>query len=444
MAAAGDINQNEAYDRDDPMIILEDALTLCKFGKFHLRLLLASFCTIFATVIVTTTSSFILPIAECDLQMDIMMKGWLNATPFFGQIATSLFVGFLVDTFGRRIFLLSEFIPKGIRDKVLLLQGSFMSISLILLSLISWAILPQKIHFVILKGYFELRSWNIYIYVCSIWSLIAAILYYTIPESPKFLLSQGRNKEALDVLKKIYRENTGNYEDSFQIKTIKTKIQPKNKQTVAKQIVNSLFEVKHLLVGKLVTRLILLSIVTFVCLSTYTCLRLWYPQLSTIVENYYKDTGHYSRFCEMIEHKPNTSSIASVLFVSVSGFVVNMMGHKLLLFIIMISCAICSGGLYFTNSSIQVALLISATCALMQTNGSLQMNIVVRVFPTQLRALAFAIVIIVGRIGSLLGNVLFPVLLKMGCMAPFFTLSGASLLTESVIRYLRNRIMLEE
>ncbi|XP_050679330.1 synaptic vesicle glycoprotein 2B-like [Leptidea sinapis] len=359
--------------------------------------------------------------------------------------------------------MVSEFIPKGIRDKVLLLQGSFMSISLILLSLISWAILPQKIHFVILKGYFELRSWNIYIYVCSIWSLIAAILYYTIPESPKFLLSQGRNKEALDVLKKIYRENTGNYEDSFQIKTIKTKIQPKNKQTVAKQIVNSLFEVKHLLVGKLVTRLILLSIVTFVCLSTYTCLRLWYPQLSTIVENYYKDTGHYSRFCEMIEHKPNTSStytvsgneicqpiisgsetytnviilgIASVLFVSVSGFVVNLMGHKLLLFIIMISCAICSGGLYFTNSSIQVALLISATCALMQTNGSLQMNIVVRVFPTQLRALAFAIVIIVGRIGSLLGNVLFPVLLKMGCMAPFFTLSGASLCLSGLVFFL--------
>ncbi|CAF4879763.1 unnamed protein product, partial [Pieris macdunnoughi] len=78
-------SQNEVTENSeqtDPMIVLEEALTLCKFGKFHLRLLFASFCAIMATISVVTTSSFILPIAECDLNMDMMLKGWLNSMPF--------------------------------------------------------------------------------------------------------------------------------------------------------------------------------------------------------------------------------------------------------------------------------------------------------------------------------------------------------------------------
>ncbi|XP_045504264.1 synaptic vesicle glycoprotein 2C-like [Colias croceus] len=500
-------NENEGT-QDDSMLVLEDALKICKFGWFHLRLLLASLCGMLATIMMTTTSSFILPIAECDLDMDNMMKGWLNAIPFLGQIGASVFIGFLVDTFGRRIFLLSghfgvflcgllegssqtywmlivvkflqgiamtisytaistmlsEFIHKEIRDRILLLLGSFMSLSLIVVALMSWAILPQtQLYFVIWKGYFELHSWNIYLYVCSLWSLFAFLLYYSLPESPKFLLSEGRDKEALEVLKTMYHVNTGKDKDDFPIKTLQRgKLhEPKAKLGIKKQIVRSLFEVKDSFDKRNIYNLVLISSMTFVCLSTYTCLRLWYPQISTTIEHYHKDHGEFGQFCDMINWKnsvkpqiesnttcvPQVSGtetyvnaiilgVTSLIFSGASSFVVQCLGHRLLIFLIQISCAAASSGLYFTSSSIEIALLISVTCALVQTSSILQGNILVRVFPTKLRALAFSIVMIVGRTGSLLGNVLFPVLLEMGCMAPFLTLSIACLCQASVVYFL--------
>ncbi|CAK1545465.1 unnamed protein product [Leptosia nina] len=503
---------SEAESHTDPMVILEEALTICKFGKFHMKLLCAVFCAIVASLTVTTTSSFILPIAECDLNMDIMEKGWLNSMPFFGQIGASLFTGFLVDTFGRRLFLvfgnlgvficgllegtsqtywmlvivkmlqgiamsisyaaisttLSEFIHKEIRDRTLLLLGAFMSIAVVIVSLISWAILPQThLNFVVWKGYFELHSWNIYLYVCSIWSLLAFLQFYFLPESPKFLLSEGYNEKALEVLRFIYTENTGKDEDSFPIKSLKCEIpnRPDKKMNLRKQIVRSLFEVKHLFDKVVVYRLLLLSSMTFVCLSTYTCLRLWYPQISTVVEHYYKDHGESSQFCEMINYRNNRNTsvtgeiiptdicvpqvsgtetylnsillgVASLVFVGLSSILVDWMGHRPLIFAVQLSCAACAAGLYFTNSSIEIAILISSICALMQANGSLQGNIIVRIFPTKLRTLSFSIVMIVGRLGSLLGNILFPVLLEMGCMAPFLTLSVASICQASVVYFL--------
>lgn len=69
----------------DPMKVLEDALTLCKFGKVHILMLAATLCAIFAAMLVTTTSSYILPVAECDLKMNIMYKGLLVAIPFLGK-----------------------------------------------------------------------------------------------------------------------------------------------------------------------------------------------------------------------------------------------------------------------------------------------------------------------------------------------------------------------
>lgn len=63
----------------------------------------------------------------------------------------------------------------------------------------------------------ELHSWNLYLYVCSIWSFLAFVLYLSLPETPKYLLSHGREKEALEVLKTIYAENSGKKKDTFPV-----------------------------------------------------------------------------------------------------------------------------------------------------------------------------------------------------------------------------------
>ncbi|XP_068619921.1 synaptic vesicle glycoprotein 2B-like [Battus philenor] len=500
----------------DPMAVLEEGLIICKFGRFHIRLLFTTMAAVFASTLVTTTSSYILPMAECDLNMSIMHKGLLNAMPFFGQVGATFFTGFLVDTFGRRIFLVggnaalfacalvegssqnywmliaikliegiamslsvsaiasmvSEFVHKNIRDRILMLYCSFMSLSLIVAALMSWAVLPQPWHVIIYSGYFELRIWNFYLYICSVWSLIASILYCTIPESPKYLLSHGQEREALNVLCKVYTENTGNSKDSFPIKSLgKSNVFKSTKDmSMKKQLTHALIEVKDLFRAPLFNRLMLFSSLTFVCLLAYSALRLWYPQLSTIIENYKKDHGDTDRFCVMIneyrynldinDNITNTDNVTdakvciphlsgsetyvngiilglfSLLFMGASGYLVDFLGQKILMFAQLLLCAICSGSLYWTNSSIQTALLISATCGLMQSALSLQQNILIRVFPTTLRTLALSVILMVGRIGSLLGNILFPLMLELGCMGPFLALSVITLCVAGLVYFL--------
>lgn len=61
----------------------------------------------------------------------------------------------------------------------------------------------------------DIYSWNVFLLVCSIAPLSAGILLWFSPESPKFLMSTGKNDEALKVFKRVYRLNTGKSEDTF-------------------------------------------------------------------------------------------------------------------------------------------------------------------------------------------------------------------------------------
>lgn len=40
------------------------------------------------------------------------------------------------------------------------------------------------------------------------------------------------------------------------------------------------------------------------------------------------------------------------------------------------------------------------------------------------RSLAISLIMVTGRIGTLAGNIAFPILLDMGCAIPFFSMAG--------------------
>lgn len=52
-----------------------------------------------------------------------------------------------------------------------------------------------------------IHSWNLFLLIMAIPSLLGGLLFIPLPESPKFLMSCGQNKEALDVFQEIYRRN---------------------------------------------------------------------------------------------------------------------------------------------------------------------------------------------------------------------------------------------
>lgn len=66
------------------------------------------------TAIGVTILSFVLPAAQCDLQMDSTSKGWLTAAPMLGMVIGSYIWGCLADTKGRKIVLITTLLMDGI------------------------------------------------------------------------------------------------------------------------------------------------------------------------------------------------------------------------------------------------------------------------------------------------------------------------------------------
>lgn len=59
----------------------------------------------------------------------------------------------------------------------------------------------------------SLRSWRLYTFVLAIPLGLGALMIFLLHESPKFLASQGYTKEALEVLRAMYKTNGGNVDD---------------------------------------------------------------------------------------------------------------------------------------------------------------------------------------------------------------------------------------
>lgn len=59
-------------------------------------------------------------------------------------------------------------------------------------------------------------SWRILLFVFLFPSILGFIGLLFLPESPKFLLAQGRQQESIEVLQKIYHLNSGNPSSSYE------------------------------------------------------------------------------------------------------------------------------------------------------------------------------------------------------------------------------------
>ena len=99
-------------DKDNlkQVFTFDDALQKCKFGKFNYILILVSGGLMASAFIELTSVNIILPVAQCDLNLTTSDKGILSAIGYVGLILSSHLWGFLSDTKGRRITLVSSLI----------------------------------------------------------------------------------------------------------------------------------------------------------------------------------------------------------------------------------------------------------------------------------------------------------------------------------------------
>nr|XP_017104209.2 synaptic vesicle glycoprotein 2A isoform X3 [Drosophila bipectinata] len=85
----------------------ETAIAECGFGLFNVFILFSAAPCLAAMVFSASALSYVMPSAECDLNLTLVQKGMLNAATYGGMILSAVPWGFMADTFGRRPVLIS-------------------------------------------------------------------------------------------------------------------------------------------------------------------------------------------------------------------------------------------------------------------------------------------------------------------------------------------------
>lgn len=110
----------------------------------------------------------------------------------------------------------AEFQPKSKRGSMLSFMAAFWTLGNLFVAGLAWLIIPQDIGFK--NEYFTYNSWRIFLLICAVPSFVVAVVLFFLPESPKFLLSQGRSEEAICIFRHIYHINTGNDAENYPVK----------------------------------------------------------------------------------------------------------------------------------------------------------------------------------------------------------------------------------
>lgn len=90
----------------------------------------------------------------------------------------------------------------------------------------------------------------------------------------------------------------------------------------------------------------------------------------------------------------------------------------------MVLAGICSCAIYFLRSASQNLIVACLFSTFMATGNMVLSSVVVDIFPTHVSAMAICLAILSGRIGAIVSNLLFGLLLDINCKVPIFLVGG--------------------
>ena len=100
----------------------------------------------------------------------------------------------------------SEFIRNKYRGPYLGVQSTFWMVGRLLCGAFAWMIIPVgSIHSTL--GSIQFHSWRLFIAISALPSILGALLYFILPESPRYLLEVGKERKAVQILERVYKIN---------------------------------------------------------------------------------------------------------------------------------------------------------------------------------------------------------------------------------------------
>ncbi|KAH0955379.1 hypothetical protein HN011_005460 [Eciton burchellii] len=361
------------------------------------------------------------------------------------------------------------------RSRSYMWLGVFFSLGNIFLPCIAWLTIPKKWDVTFFSNTIEIHSWRVFLAICSLPEFLACAAIFAFPESPRFLILKGRHDEALDIFKRIYSLNTGKDPDTYPIKSLQDEYSIKSSgENLSDKLRTCCEQIKPLFLPPNIFKLIVISMIQLSATIGSNSLRLWMPQLFAMIESYksnlMKDgnriSGLQSSFCYILSHQKsyhvNSSrynettsnatticiqadlnsrvfinsiviAVTGVIGYTLAGSLITVIGKKKLMAICFVVAAACCASLYWAEDTNGVLGLSSVFVAMSSIGGAAVVNLIVDNFSTCLRTMAVSITMMAGRIGAVIGNLLFPVLFDLWCLGPFIMIGSASLVSAILI-----------
>ncbi|XP_053612467.1 solute carrier family 22 member 16-like isoform X2 [Plodia interpunctella] len=412
-------------------------------------------------------------------------RGIIASIPYIGIVVTSFPWGYLVDTRGRKKVIIAssltvgafgllagfmpelisftifktlgalclacpaavpytyigEIIPQRHRDIILSVTNSLQILGSALVPLLGYGILPLE--FRTSFGAYDFRSWRLLSIVYSSMFILAAFLLSFGPESPKYLVSQGKYDDALKILQYMYAGNKRKSPDVFPIK--KLKVIPINEEEKPSFLQSLKLQTVPLLRRPYLKWLALNGFLLFGICSALNGLYMWVPDVlnrvltgggggltacgvigqrfnETVDETICDDTIDTMTF--IINSIANVSCAFIALAISLS---VKFLGKKVLVILVYIVLGTFCVLINHVTQDMLFAVLLSSLALTGLAIGPVN-AFSVEIFPTNLRGMAVSLTMMVGRTGSIIGTNAAGVMINTVCEATFYTFGGLLIL----------------
>ncbi|XP_045449202.1 putative transporter svop-1 [Melitaea cinxia] len=463
----------------------EDALSLTGFGKYNFLMMLVHVSIIMGMAFEIVSVAYLVPANACELDTTVSQQGFMAGTPLLGIIATSHFWGYLADTKGRRrilawcmclaflfgassalstdwivfsilkflsscsvagtyalgLTLLSELTPQHRRSFMVSLTTTIYLSVTGLMAVISIPVLHLQFshHMPLLN--IEFSPWRLLCIVFAAPCALGAVGMYFSYESPRYLLSVGEEQKALEVLKGIYRINTGKSADDYDVTSL---VLGEDTGAPSKGFWSSMLsQTVPLLKPPLLKHTLLLSVLFMIFHTGFNPYLTWLPYIiDGIMKSVVRGEENLS-FCDMLRASHNetgtqtkdcslnssamvtvfgVSVLIAVLNIVLSG-VINCVGRKCLLICLQLTTGVVGLCINFSSSwVVSSVLLVVFMCGAL--NFGFLSTFSVDIFPTYVKAMAVCLTLMVGRGSSVLGINILKQMLVYDCELSFYVFGG--------------------
>ncbi|XP_041083004.1 synaptic vesicle glycoprotein 2B-like [Polyodon spathula] len=360
----GDRLAERMQDQEQLAHQYEAIIEECSHGRFQWTLFFVAGLALMADGVECFVVGFVMPSAEKDMCMSNANKGMLGLIVYLGMMLGAFMWGGLADKMGRRkcliialainsvfafissfvqgygLFLFfrlvsgfgiggsipivysyfSEFLCREKRGEHLSWLCMFWMIGGIYASSMAWGIIPHYGWGSSMGTSYQFHSWRVFVLVCTLPAISSLIGLIFMPESPRFLLENGKHDEAWMILKQVHDTNMrakGEPEKVFTVSQIKTlkqedefiEIQSSTGtwhqrwfvriMTVVKQVCQN---VLSLLSPQFRMNTLFMAVVWFTMAFSYYGLAVWFPDMIKHLQNEEYESKVKVFYRERVEH----------------------------------------------------------------------------------------------------------------------------------------------